>query len=76
MLKLVVQAKIGKEYLHLLNNIIEKLPNNSIVMLWLKIRDLRTSLEDYGVFSAYDDLAKVIDFRDEDGTVLFYIINQ
>ena len=76
-LKLVVQIQITQELLKPLNTIISKLGYSTAYELWLSIQHMdmffQEQIIDGGVSAAYDDVCKIIDFRDEDGTLIFYV---
>lgn len=76
-LKLVLKTKITKEFLNPVNLIATKLSYGSVYELWQNIQHIDTFFDDDhtdgGVNAKYDEVCKIIDFRDIDGTLIFYV---
>ena len=76
-LKLVLKTQITKELLKPLNVIASKLGYATTYELWQQIQHLdmffQEQIMDDGVTATYDEICKIIDFRDEDGTLIFYV---
>lgn len=76
-LKLVLKTKITQELLKPLNVIASKLGYSTTYELWQQIQHLdmffQEQIMDDGVTATYDEICKIIDFRDEDGTLIFYV---
>jgi len=76
-LKLVLKTQITKELMKPLNVIASKLGYETTYELWQQIQHLdmffQEQIMDGGVNATYDEICKIIDFRDEDGTLIFYV---
>ena len=77
-LKLVVKRAIEKETLTPLNVIASKLGYKTPYELWQSIQHMDMFfpdqfLKDGEVKASYDEKSGIIDFHDEDGTLIFYV---
>lgn len=76
-LKLVLKTKITQELLKPLNMIASKLGYITTNELWQNLQHIdmffQEQIMDGGVNATYDEVCKIIDFRDEDGTLIFYV---
>jgi len=76
-LKLVLKTQVTKELMKPLNVIASKLGYETTYELWQQIQHIdiffQEQIMDDGVSAAYDKTCKIIDFRDGDGTLVFYV---
>ena len=73
-LKLILQCPIDDKMVGIINLIIIRLGHDSVYRLWQSIQHLDIFFDEDHLIASYDEKSKAIDFRDSDGTVIFYVI--
>lgn len=73
-LKLILKRPILPSQIKRLNIIADKLGYDSTFTLWLRIQHLNILFGD-NLTASYDEKSEIIDFHDEDGTLIFYVSN-
>lgn len=72
-LKLVIQNQLKNEYIKPLNFIINKLSHKTVYDLWQSIQHKDMFFDENILTASYDKDCNVIDFLDEDNTVIFFV---
>ena len=74
MKKLIINTNISIEYVKAINTLVPKLHHKTIKDIWDNIQHLDMFFNE-NLNAYYDERSNAIDFRDEDETTIFYIID-